>query len=119
MFNLFQHEKGDIETGVYGGNRRSIIYSLVSRIFVQALTLTFLAEWGDRSQIATIILAAREVRILMLIRICIPAIFIPIKTFCYFCWSHDLFISDPKTIRDKIVFLGPTIGKSAEFLCLI
>ncbi len=27
-------------------------------IFTQALTLTFLAEWGDRSQIATIALAA-------------------------------------------------------------
>ncbi|GLD74573.1 transmembrane protein 165 [Lates japonicus] len=26
----------------------------------QALTLTFLAEWGDRSQLTTIILAARE-----------------------------------------------------------
>ena len=30
------------------------------RIFLQSLTLTFLAEWGDRSQIATVILAARE-----------------------------------------------------------
>ena len=30
------------------------------RIFLQSLTLTFLAEWGDRSQIATIVLAARE-----------------------------------------------------------
>ena len=27
---------------------------------IQAFTMTFLAEWGDRSQIATVILAARE-----------------------------------------------------------
>ncbi len=31
-------------------------------VFVQSLTLTFLAEWGDRSQIATIALAAAKVR---------------------------------------------------------
>lgn len=33
---------------------------ITSAIFLQAFTLTFLAEWGDRSQITTIILAARE-----------------------------------------------------------
>ncbi|XP_078254636.1 putative divalent cation/proton antiporter TMEM165 isoform X1 [Rhinoraja longicauda] len=32
----------------------------ISPIFIQAFTLTFLAEWGDRSQLTTIILAARE-----------------------------------------------------------
>jgi putative Ca2+/H+ antiporter (TMEM165/GDT1 family) len=32
----------------------------VSTIFLQAFFLTFLAEWGDRSQISTIILGARE-----------------------------------------------------------
>jgi putative Ca2+/H+ antiporter (TMEM165/GDT1 family) len=30
------------------------------RLYLQALTMTFLAEWGDRSQLATIVLAARE-----------------------------------------------------------
>lgn len=33
---------------------------LLSPILLQAFTLTFLAEWGDRSQLTTIILAARE-----------------------------------------------------------
>ncbi|KAI4890005.1 hypothetical protein NFI96_010862 [Prochilodus magdalenae] len=35
-------------------------HNVISPIFIQALTLTFLAEWGDRSQLATIVLAARE-----------------------------------------------------------
>ena len=36
--------------------------TLLAGAFVQACTMTFLAEWGDRSQIATIVLGAREVR---------------------------------------------------------
>ena len=52
----------DLETGVImGGRRGRYILGVISKIFIQALTLTFLAEWGDRSQIATIILGAREV----------------------------------------------------------
>ncbi|CAL8119955.1 unnamed protein product [Orchesella dallaii] len=39
---------------------RRIVFTLFSRIIVQAFTMTFLSEWGDRSQIATVILAARE-----------------------------------------------------------
>ncbi|XP_014251442.1 transmembrane protein 165-like [Cimex lectularius] len=48
---------GDIESGARGQKN---VFLLVSKIVIQAFTLTFLAEWGDRSQFATILLAARE-----------------------------------------------------------
>ena len=38
----------------------SMFRKYMSPIFLQAFVLTFLAEWGDRSQISTIILGARE-----------------------------------------------------------
>ncbi len=65
----------DIEAGGGGGggglanedsavcnSRRfiNIFRKYLSPIFLQAFILTFLAEWGDRSQISTIILGARE-----------------------------------------------------------
>ena len=36
----------------------NLLMLLFSPIFVQTFTLTFLGEWGDRSQIATIAMAA-------------------------------------------------------------
>lgn len=51
----------DVETGVIrGGKKHAKFFGLLSPILLQAFTLTFLAEWGDRSQIATILLASRE-----------------------------------------------------------
>ncbi len=40
---------------------RNVLRRLLSPVFVEAFIMTFLAEWGDRSQITTIVLAAREV----------------------------------------------------------
>ncbi|KAA8589806.1 hypothetical protein FQN60_013171 [Etheostoma spectabile] len=50
----------DVEAGSGAAMPQGKWHSFISPIFLQALTLTFLAEWGDRSQLTTIILAARE-----------------------------------------------------------
>lgn len=50
----------DAETGVIRKNKQRSAMNLLLRILMQAFTMTFLAEWGDRSQLTTIILAARE-----------------------------------------------------------
>lgn len=55
----------DVEAGGVSGlstpsSSRRVLRRFFPRVFIQSLTLTFLAEWGDRSQIATIVLAARE-----------------------------------------------------------
>ncbi|XP_060933578.1 transmembrane protein 165 [Limanda limanda] len=50
----------DVETGSGNTQPQRKWHSFISPVFLQALTLTFLAEWGDRSQLTTIILAARE-----------------------------------------------------------
>lgn len=52
----------DVETGIIrGGKKQAKFFGILSPILLQAFTLTFLAEWGDRSQLATILLASREV----------------------------------------------------------
>jgi len=58
-------ETNDVETGVIRSQLRRtgitrVFTRLCSPIFLQAFTLTFLAEWGDRSQLTTIILGSRE-----------------------------------------------------------
>ena len=48
--------------GSFSEGARNFCSLLFGPVFVQAFILTFLGEWGDRSQIATITLAAAHVR---------------------------------------------------------
>jgi putative Ca2+/H+ antiporter (TMEM165/GDT1 family) len=45
---------------------REVLMAVMSPIFLETFVLTFLAEWGDRSQIATIVMAASGVRVTFL-----------------------------------------------------
>ena len=42
------------------GKVRRVLSRICTPIFLEAFVLTFLAEWGDRSQITTIALAAHN-----------------------------------------------------------
>lgn len=50
----------DAESGIVQKRKAKSSGYITSRILMQAFTMTFLAEWGDRSQLTTIILGARE-----------------------------------------------------------
>jgi putative Ca2+/H+ antiporter (TMEM165/GDT1 family) len=53
----------DMEAGVGTPKKtkqKSMFEQFLSPVFIQCFTMTFLAEWGDRSQIATIALAAAK-----------------------------------------------------------
>jgi putative Ca2+/H+ antiporter (TMEM165/GDT1 family) len=56
--------RGDVESGMKGADEATPKWmrDIQAGILLQAFTMTFLAEWGDRSQITTVVLAAREVR---------------------------------------------------------
>lgn len=41
---------------------RKTLARYLSFVFIETFTMNFFAEWGDRSQVSTILLAAREVR---------------------------------------------------------
>ncbi|XP_066146388.1 putative divalent cation/proton antiporter TMEM165 [Euwallacea fornicatus] len=60
-----QEERGsntDVEVASTSNRRpkKSSALAATIKIFLQAFTMTFLAEWGDRSQLTTILLGARE-----------------------------------------------------------
>ena len=59
-----QETSTDVEAGELdnGGERRARwLQDIRNGVLLQAFTMTFLAEWGDRSQVTTVVLAATEV----------------------------------------------------------
>ena len=58
MVDEVEEVEEKLEAGGRTGPVRRILSRICTPIFLEAFILTFLAEWGDRSQIATIALAA-------------------------------------------------------------
>lgn len=61
ILELDTNKFSDLEGGTTKNSSSTwTVLTFVSTIFVKSFMLTFVAEWGDRSQLTTIILAARE-----------------------------------------------------------
>ena len=61
ILELDTNKFSDLEGGTTNNSNNTwTVLTFVSTIFVKSFMLTFVAEWGDRSQLTTIILAARE-----------------------------------------------------------
>ncbi|MBW0514459.1 hypothetical protein O181_054174 [Austropuccinia psidii MF-1] len=52
------HDQPHIRTQSQTRRLKNFVYLLISPVLIQTFVMTFLAEWGDRSQISTIALAA-------------------------------------------------------------
>lgn len=50
-----------MEVGYVKKSSKEKIFHMLSHILLQAFTLTFVAEWGDRSQISTMAIAVNDV----------------------------------------------------------
>ncbi|KAI9450147.1 UPF0016-domain-containing protein [Lactarius psammicola] len=85
---------------------RNLCSFLLGPVFVQGFVLTFLGEWGDRSQIATIMLAAAH-------NVYIVAIGTIIGHTC--CTA--LAVISGRYISTKISAKHVTLGGAALFLC--
>ncbi|KAH8994830.1 UPF0016-domain-containing protein [Lactarius akahatsu] len=85
---------------------RNLCSFLLGPVFVQGFVLTFLGEWGDRSQIATIMLAAAH-------NVYVVAIGTIIGHTC--CTA--LAVISGRYISTKISAKHVTLGGSALFLC--
>jgi len=85
---------------------RNLCNFFLGPVFVQGFVLTFLGEWGDRSQIATIMLAAAHNVYVVAIGTIIG------HTFC-----TALAVTAGRYISTKVSAKHVTLGGAALFLC--
>jgi len=85
---------------------RNLCSFLLGPVFVQVFVLTFLGEWGDRSQIATIMLAAAH-----------NVYLVGIGTILGHTFCTGLAVIAGRYISTKISAKHVTLGGAALFLC--
>jgi len=95
----------DIESAPSKGSPLKTFRISTKLVFWQALTLTFLGEWGDRSQISTIALAANS-----------SAVIVFIGSFLGHCLCTTLAVVGGKYLADKITEKSVNIAGGILFL---
>ncbi|ETW82964.1 transmembrane protein PFT27 [Heterobasidion irregulare TC 32-1] len=85
---------------------RNLCSYILGPVFVQAFALTFLGEWGDRSQIATIVLAAAH-----------NVYLVTIGTIIGHSCCTALAVVAGRYVATKISAKHVTLGGAALFLC--
>jgi putative Ca2+/H+ antiporter (TMEM165/GDT1 family) len=102
------HARGDKPkplSRVFDGTRNLCSF-LFGPVFVQAFVLTFLGEWGDRSQIATIMLAAAH-----------NVYVVALGTIVGHMFCTALAVTAGRYISTKVSAKHVTLGGAVLFLC--
>jgi putative Ca2+/H+ antiporter (TMEM165/GDT1 family) len=99
-------ESGGVQTTFWQEGVKNLLEFLFAPGFMQAFVLVFLAEWGDRSQIATIALAAAQ-----------DMYFVTLGTIVGHCMCTGIAVVGGRMLAQRISVRTVTLTGALMFVC--